>query len=245
MPAHLIDLTEPRGDRPKCQRCSKRASVRLRNTWNASNGMFCKPHGEAALKEQLAREDETWKRENALSRSMVLAEVVRSLKATHPDRWEALFAFLERNTLPEMFVAKEGSIPIGVARERIEVGQIVTSEDVVRSMFTMGTFTIAEQRRREFLEGFNVLGVTIVEDPNVPDGRALVVPAGAQLTADEVRRARDEALRLANPDRIVNAGPAPRVALITVCSRCRAPSPVGYPCPRCGAYSRANQPPET
>lgn len=51
MSAHLRSIEQ------HCQVCGKRASVELRNTWNAPIGIFCKPHGTKALRQQLDLED--------------------------------------------------------------------------------------------------------------------------------------------------------------------------------------------
>lgn len=50
MPAHLRDLEL------RCQYCGGRATVELRNTFNASLGYYCRTHGAEALKNQQVRE---------------------------------------------------------------------------------------------------------------------------------------------------------------------------------------------
>jgi hypothetical protein len=55
--AYIVDL-----DR-KCQVCPARATVQVRNHYNAPVGDYCKTHGRKALAEQQLRENESYARQ--------------------------------------------------------------------------------------------------------------------------------------------------------------------------------------
>ncbi len=55
MSAHLRNLS-----RPACRECGALAVCELFNTFNASNGVFCRRHGNRALTAIIKREQENW-----------------------------------------------------------------------------------------------------------------------------------------------------------------------------------------